>query len=204
MPTDIASLLRNARLGHTLLEAVPGTALEVGRRQGGAVVVGPVGYGGAEVLPCQHRAALAEGLAEGSLVAYLGALGLTSGEGVRVRLLTPPGMDLGTGVLATQDGATRTLIAATTLCPRHAIQAARAAQTVPHPVRHANEGRDDPLRPVLVDLRIGARHDRVLGTTVLSWAHRTHPAVSAQVEDAVRAAAASCVVDELLLELRAG
>ena len=42
------------------------------------------------------------------------------------------------------------------------------------------------------------------GTTVLEWTHRPHPAVIAQVDDAVRAAAAACLVEEMLLEVRAG
>jgi hypothetical protein len=93
---------------------------------------------------------------------------------------------------------------ATTLCAHHAVRAARAAQTVPEPVRQAYvEGTDD-LSAALADMRVRAEHDPALGTTVLSWTHRPHPAVVSYVEDAVRAAAAACVVEELLLDLRAG
>ena len=87
MPGEIASRLRSARLGHALMEAVPGAALEVGRVNGPAVVVGPVGYPGAEVLPCQHRGALAQGLAGGTMAGYVCALGP---GGCRRRALPAP------------------------------------------------------------------------------------------------------------------
>ena len=104
MPGEIASRLRSARLGHALMEAVPGAAMEVGRVNGPAVVVGPVGYPGAEVLPCQHRGALAQGLAGGTMAGYVCALGLAGvGGALYLRLLLPPGADLGTGVIAVDD-----------------------------------------------------------------------------------------------------
>jgi hypothetical protein len=204
MQADIASVLRTARLGHTLLESVRGTALEVGRLAGPAVIVGPVGYPGAEVLPCQHRGALVQGLTMRSLTGYARGLGLTNGGPLYVRLLAPPGSDLGSGVLAVEEGPNRRLLTVTTLCAHHAIRAARAAQTLPHAVRHAGGATGDELSSVLADMRVDARYDPVLGTTALSWTHRPHPAVISHVDDAVRAAAAACVVEELLLDLRAG
>ena len=204
MQADIADRLRSARLGHTLLASVPGTALQVGRVAGPSVIVGPVGYPGAEVLPCQHRGALVQGLALRSLAGYAHGLGLRSGGPLYLRLLAAPGSDLGSGVLAFEDGRHRRLVMATTLCAHHAVRAARAAHTVPHPVRHAGDATGIELSSVLADMRVEAGHDPILGTTLLSWTHRPHPAVLGHVEDAVRAAAAACVVEELLLDVRAG
>jgi hypothetical protein len=198
--TDIAGRLRSARLGHALMEAVPNAALEVGRVHGPAVVVGPVGYPGAEVLPCQHRGALVQGIAGGTMAGYVCALGLAGvGGQLYLRLLLPPGADLGTGVVAVDGTPERQLLMATTLCPHRAVQAVREAQTVPFTVQGA--GDDDPAT---ADLRVTAIHDADLGTTVLTWRHRPHPAGVSQVEDAVRAAAAACLVEELLLEVQSG
>jgi hypothetical protein len=202
MPEDIATRLRSARLGHALMEAVPGAALEVGRVHGPSVVVGPVGHPRAEVLPCQHRGALAQGLAGATMAGYVCALGLAgAGGAIYLRLLLPPGADLGTGVVAVDESPNRRLLLATTLCAQAAVRAARSAQTVPTP---ASSGRTNggALAAALAELRVAAHHDPVLHTTVLSWTHRPHPAVLAQVDDAVRAAAAACVVEELLLDVR--
>jgi hypothetical protein len=204
MLTDIDRRLRSARLGHALLEVVPGAALEVGRVGGPSVVVGPVGHPGAEVLPCQHRGALVQGLAMGTLVDYVRGLGLEGLHGaLYLRLLLPPGADVGTGVVAVDDSPDRRLVMATTLCAHRAVRAARAAQSVPEPVRHAHAAGTEDLRAVLAEMRVTADHDPSLHTTVLSWTHRPHPAVVAYVEDAVRAVAAACVVEELLLDLPA-
>jgi hypothetical protein len=191
----IADRLRSARLGHALLQAAPGCALEVGRIGGPAVVVGPAGYPGAEVLLCQHRGALVQALATGSMAAYARGLGLQGlGGSLYLRVLLPAGADLGTGVIAVDRPPDRCLVLATTLCPHRAARAAREAQTIPPPATcgHAQE--------VLVDLHVEVAHDAELGTTVLSWTHRPHPAVVLQVDEAVRAAAAACLVEELLLE----
>jgi len=203
MPGEIASRLRSARLGHALMEAVPGAAMEVGRVNGPAVVVGPVGYPGAEVLPCQHRGALAQGLAGGTMAGYVCALGLAgAGGALYLRLLLPPGADLGTGVIAVDDPPRRRLVMATTLGEQHALDAARAAWTVPVPARGSRSGAAH--NTALADLEVEARHDPVLHTTALSWTHRPHPAAVTQVDDAVRAAAAACLVEELLLDVQAG
>jgi hypothetical protein len=191
----ITDRLRSARLGHALLQAAPGCALEVGRVAGPAVVVGPAGYPGAEVPLCQHRGAIVQALATGSLAAYARGLGLQGlGGSLYLRALVPAGADLGTGVIAVDRPPDRCLVVATTLCPHRAARAARDAQTIPPPTAGGQ------AQEVLVDLRVEAFHDAELGTTVLSWAHRPHPAVALQVEEAVRAAAAACLVEELLLE----
>jgi hypothetical protein len=201
--TDIAARLRSARLGHALMEAVPGAALEVGRVHGPAVVVGPVGHPGAEVLPCQHRGALVQGIVGGTMAGYVCALGLAGvGGQLYLRLLLPPGADLGTGVVAVEGTPERQLLMATTLCPHRAVHAVREAQTVPFSVQ--GPGEDDPAGLAMADLRVTATHDADLGTTVLTWRHRPHPAGLSQVEDAVRAAAAACLVDELLLDVQSG
>ena len=70
--------------------------------------------------------------------------------------------------------------------------------------RRGAAARDAALSAALADLEVEAQHDPVLHTTVLSWTHRPHPAAVAQVDDAVRAAAAACVVEELLLDVQAG
>ncbi len=199
--TDIATRLRSARLGHALMEAVPCSALEVGRVHGPSVVVGRVGHPGAEILPCQHRGALLQGLAGGTMVGYICALGLGGvGGALYLRLVLPPGADLGTGVIAADDGPDRVLHMATTLCPEVAVRAACAAQTVPARARRGADPTAD-LSAALAELEVDARHDPDLGTTVLSWRHRPHPAVLTQVEDTVRAAASACLVEELLLEV---
>jgi hypothetical protein len=198
MPADSTVRLRSARLGHVLMETVPGSALEIGRVHGPAVVVGPVGYPGAEVLPCQHRGALAQGIQGGTMAGYLCALGLGGvGGAVYLRLLLPPGADLGTGVVAVEEPPNRRLVLATTLGADEAIAAAHAGQSVPQPAGPTS------ARPTLADLRVEARHDPVLQATVVSWTHRPHPAAVAPVDDAVRAAAAACVVEELLQSLSA-
>jgi hypothetical protein len=202
MPGDIASRLRSARLGHALMETVPGAALEVGRVQGPAVVVGPVGHPGAEVLPCQHRGALTQGLRGGTMAGYVCALGLEgAGGALYLRLLLPPGADLGTGVVAVEAAPERRLVMATTLCPREALRAARSSHAIPHPVGRRP---GDALAVTLDELPVDTRHDPGLHTTVLSWTHRPHPAAIAQVDDAVRAAAAACLVEELLLDVQGG
>jgi hypothetical protein len=201
MPTDIAERLRSARLGHTLLRAAPGCALEVGRVGGPAVVVGPVGYPSAEVLPCQHRGALVQALATGSMAAYARGLGLQGpGGSLYLRLLVPPGADLGTGVVAYERPPDRALVVATTLCAHRAARAARGSQTLPAS-GSAPIGR--PVQEVLVDLQVEVDHDADLGTTALTWSHRPHPAVTLQVDEAVRAAAAACLVEELLIDVGA-
>lgn len=195
MCADIVARLRSARLGHALLQAAPGAALEVGRIGGPRVVVGPAGHPGAEVLLCQHRGAILQALDRRSMAAYAQGLGLQGpGGALYLRLVLPPGADLGTGVVAVERPPDRCLVLATTLCPHRAVRAAREAQTVPPPVP---SGR---AQEVLVDLRVEPRHDAQLGTTVLTWSHRPHPAVVLQVDEAVRAAAAACLVEELLLE----
>jgi hypothetical protein len=203
MPDGIASRLRSARLGHALMEAVPGAALEVGRLHGPAVIVGPVGHPAAEVLPCQHRGAIAQGLTGGTMAGYVRALGLEGlGGSLYLRLLLPAGTDLGTGVVAVDASPDRRLVMATTLCAQRAVDAARAAQTVPQPARPSHSETQEASL-ALADLELVARHDPVLHTTVLSWTQRPHPAGGAMVEDAVRAAAAACLVEELLLDLQA-
>jgi hypothetical protein len=203
MSGDIADRLRSARLGHALMESVPGSALEIGRVHGPSVVVGPVGHPGAEVLPCQHRGAVTQGIQGGTMAGYVCALGLGGvGGALYLRLQLPPGADLGTGVIAVEEPPHRRLVMATTLSPRRAVAAARAAQTVPQPVRPSSVT-SEAVSAALADLRIDAHHDPVLQATVLSWSHRPHPAVVAPIDDAVRAAAAACVVEELLLDVRA-
>ncbi len=193
----IADRLRSARLGHALMQAVPGGALEVGRAGGPTIVVGPVGQPGAEVLPCQHRGAVLQALACRSMAAYARGLGLQGpGGALHLRLLLPPGSDLGTGVVATERPPDRCLVMATTLCPHRAVRAARDAQTVPPPAPLAGGPRQD----LKVDLQVDVDHDPELGTTVLAWTHRPHPSVVLQIDDAVRAAAAACLVEELLAE----
>jgi hypothetical protein len=195
MLPDIVDRLRSARLGHALLQAVPGAALEVGRVRGPRVLVGPAGHPTAEVLLCQHRGAILQAVDRRSMAAYALGLGLQGpGGALYLRLVLPPGADLGTGVVAVERPPDRCLVLATTLCPHRAVRAARDAQTIPPPPS-VGEPHD-----VLVDLRVDARHDAELGTTTLSWSHRPHPAVVLQVDEAVRAVAAACLVDELLLE----
>jgi hypothetical protein len=201
--TDIAGRLRSARLGHALMEAVPGAALEVGRVHGPAVMVGPVGHPGAEILPCQHRGALVQGITGGTMAGYVCALGLAGvGGPLYLRLLLPPGADLGTGVVAIDGVPERRLLTATTLCPHRAVSAARNAQTLPLALDAPDEAEVLAAR-ALAGLRLDAEHDPTLGTTILTWRHRPHPAGLTQVEDAVRAAAAACLVEELLLEVQA-
>lgn len=198
-----ADHLRLARLGHILVEAVPGAALRVGRPDGPAVVVAPPADPRAEVLLCQHRAALARSLETGLQHTYTRALGLDDGGPLVAELLTPAGADLGCGVLARPTRAhgqlddepdgERRVVAVTTLCPQHAAKAVRAARTVPVPAHEALT-RD----PALADLSLEIAYDRALRVTLLSWRHRPHPAVIGAVDDVARAAAAACAVEELL------
>jgi hypothetical protein len=194
MQVDVAHRLRQARLAHVLLEAVPGVVLQLRAADGPAVLVGPVGDDRAEVLLCQHRAALAHSLAAGDPVVYAEALGLPGGEPA-VSLLTPPGADVGSGLLVLpEDGARRQLCAVTTLCPRHAAGAIRAA--------HTAEERPDPGS--LGGLRREVRYDPMLGVSLLRWSHRAHPTTATRVEDLARAEVAACVVEELLVSVAAG
>jgi hypothetical protein len=196
MLVEIAQHLRQARLGHVLLEALPGAALRIGRAEGPSVTVARFGDERSDVLPCQHRAALARSLASGLQRTYAHALGLGYGGALLVELLPPAGADLGSGVFALDEAPNRRLITTTTLCPGHAAQAVHAAQTVPAPAH-------DLLcrEPDLADLHLDVGHDQVLGVTVLSWLHRPHPAVIGPMDDIARAAAAACMVEELLHEI---
>lgn len=204
MPVEIAHTLRQARLGHLLLEALPGAALRIGREDGRSAVVARMGDPRSEVLPCQHRAALQRAMGSGLARAYAGALGLTSGGELTVELLPPAGTDLGSGVFALDDdGRERLLCAVTTLCPQHAAAAIRAARTVPLPARLAGvEGAGGGIGvPLLAGLRREVHHDAMLGVTVVRWAHRAHPTVSNQIEDLARAETAALVVEEVLQSL---
>lgn len=197
MTVEVAHHLRMARMGHVLLESVPGAALRVGRVDGPSVVVAAVGDPRAEVLPCQHRAALTRALASGVQRTYACALGLVQGGDLTVELVAPSGTDLGNGVFARDEGSLRRLCAVTTLCPAHASSTIRAARTVPIPAHDALT--QDPGR---ADLRLDLAHDPALGVTLMSWLHRPHPAVVGPMEDLARAASAACVVEELLQTLR--
>lgn len=200
MQTTIAAHLRLQRLAHVLVESVPGSALRVGRVGGGSVVVAPAGDPRADVLPCQHRAALAHALAAGLQHAYAHALGLREGGDLTAELLPPPGADLGSGVLARDEAdGQRRVVTVTTLCPDHAAAAVRAARTVPLPAHHALT-----REPALADLTLELAHDRSLAVTLLSWRHRPHPAIVGAVEDVARAASAACAVEEVLAAARAG
>ncbi len=200
MQIAIAEQLRLPRLAHVLLEAIPGAALRVGRVDGPSVLVAPAGDPRAEVLLCQHRAALAGALEAGEQRGYANAVGLRDGGPVTTELLAPPGADLGSGVLARDDGGGhRRVVTVTTLCPQHAAAAVRAARTVPLPAHHALT-----REPALADLSLEVAHDRMLAVTLLSWRHRPHPAVVGAVEDVARAASAACAVEELLRSTLAG
>lgn len=197
MQTTTADHLRLQRLAHILLEAVPGTALRVGREGGPAVVVAPAGDPRADVLPCQHRAALARALEAGLQQAYAHALGLRDGGELTAELLPPAGADLGSGVLARDEpDGQRRVVAVTTLCPDHAARAVRAARTVPLPAHHVLT-----REPAMADLTLELARDRMLSVTLLSWRHRPHPAVVGAVDDVARAAAAACAVEELLCSI---
>jgi hypothetical protein len=185
--------LRLARLGQVLLEALPGAVLRIGRAGGPHVTVASVGDPRRDLLPCQHRAALARALAAGHARSYAGALRLPRGDDLTVELVAPAGSDLGLGVFTLDEGQDRRLLTVTTLCPRHASGAVRAARTVPLPA-HDALARD----PDRAGLRLEMAHDRALGITLLSWRHRPHPAVLGAMEDVVHAAAAACAVEELL------
>ena len=118
MPEDIADRLRSARLGHALMESVPGAALESGGVHGPSVVVGPVGQPGAEVLALPAPGApSSRGCRAGRWLGYVCALGLGGvGGALYLRLRLPPGADLGTGVVAVEEPPDRRLVMATTLC----------------------------------------------------------------------------------------
>jgi hypothetical protein len=190
--------LRLVRLGHVLLDAVPGAALRVGRVGGGHVLVAPAHDRRADVLLCQHRAALVRSLETGLQSAYAHALGLREGGDLTTELLAPPGADLGSGALARDDeDGRRRVVTVTTLGPADAAAAARAARTVPHPAHEALTR--DPGR---ADLTLEIAHDRALRVTLLSWRHRPHPAVVGAVDDVARAASAACAVEELLQAVR--
>jgi hypothetical protein len=192
--TTTADHLRLARLGHVLLDAVPGAALRIGRAGGGHVVVAPVGDARADVLPCQHRAALVRSLRTGLQQTYAHALGLREGGELTTELLAPPGADLGSGVLAREgDDGLRAVVTVTTLCPAHAAAAARTARTVPLPAHRVLSS-----EPGTADLTLELAHDRDLSVTLLCWRHRPHPAVTGAVDDVARAASAACAVEELL------
>lgn len=192
MRQAIGHHLRLARMGHVLLEVLPGAALVVGRADGPSVTVAPLGDPRADVLPCQHRAALERALAAGLQRTYAHALGLASGGELSIRLDTPTGTDIGSGVFAFDDLAARRVLTTTTLCAEHAAAAARAARTTAAPARGGPS-------PVPVRAEVGC--DAGLGVTVLSWTHLPHPAVLGAVEDIARAAAAACAVEELLATL---
>lgn len=198
MQIAIAEQLRLPRLAHVLLEAVPGAALRIGRVDGPDVLVAPAGDPRADLLVCQHRAALARALELGEQDHYAHALGLRDGGLLTTELLAPAGADLGSGVLARdEDDGRRRVVTVTTLCPQHATLAVRAARTVPLPAHQAlTRGR------ALADLTLEVAHDRMLAVTLLSWRHRPHPAVVGAVEDIARAASAACAVEELLHSTR--
>jgi hypothetical protein len=189
--------LRLARLGHVLLEALPGAALRIGRSSGAEVTVAGVGDPRSDFLPCQHRAALCRALDAGRVRTYADALGLVDGDepadDLTVELVAPRGTDLGLGVYALDEGPDRRLFTVTTLGPRHASAAVRAARTIPLPAHHALT-----RAPDRAELRQEVAHDRPRGITLLSWLHRPHPAVLGAMEDVVRGAAAACAVEELL------
>ena len=196
----ITDHLRLARLGHLLVEAVPGSALRIGRPDREAVVVAPPGDPRAEVLLCQHRAALTHALETGRARTYADALGFDDrfedgqDHQLAVQLLPPPGADLGSGVLVREDGdGLRRVLLVTTLCPTHAAAAVRAARTVPMPAHEALT-----REPGLADLTLEIAHDRPLRVTLLAWRHRPHPAVVDAIDDVARAASAACAVEELL------
>ena len=194
LPSTTTDHLRLPRLGHVLVEALPGAALRIGRADGNHVVVAPPHDPRADVLTCQHRAALARALETGLQRTYAHALGLRDGGELTTELLPPAGADLGSGVLAREDGdGLRRVITVTTLCPTHAARAVRAARTVPMPAHEALT-RD----PALADLSLEIAHDRALRVTLLSWRHRPHPAVLGAIDDVARAASAACAVEELL------
>lgn len=192
--TAISSHLRLARLGQILVESVPGTALRVGHVGGPTTVVAGPGDPRAEVLPCQHRAALCRALDSGHQRTYAEALGLTDRADLDIELSAPPGADLGCGVLARDDvDGIRRVVTVTTLRPESAATAVRSARTVPMPAHKALMS--DPDR---ADLALEIAHDGALGVTLLSWRHRPHPAIIGAVDDLARAAAAACAVEELL------
>jgi hypothetical protein len=193
----IASELEPARLAQVLLEEVPGAVLRISRQDGPSLTVARPGDPRADVLACQHRAALVRAHASGLAATYAAALGLTVGGPLRVALDLPTPADLGLGLAALEDDGRRRICAVTTLCPTHATAAVRAARTVPLPAHHAI-ARD----PTLADLRLDVTRDRDLGVTLLSWVHNPHPAVQGPIEDVARAAVAAVAVEELLLSLR--
>lgn len=197
MISDLASGLVRARLGQLLLEVVPGAVLRVGREGGPTLRVARPGDPRADVLSCQHRAALVRSADSGLAHTYASALDLTGGGGLTVDLDLPAGADLGLGLVALEEAGSRHLCAVTTLCPTHATAAVRAARTVPLPAHHALV-RD----PELADLRLDVARDPDLGVTLLSWVHRPHPAVLGPIEDVARAGVAAVAVEELLLSVR--
>jgi hypothetical protein len=197
MIEDPASALRLARLGQMLLEVVPGAVLRVGTEGGPTLAVARPGDPRAEVLSCQHRAALVHGLGQGSSRRYVEALDLMGDGALTVELDLPAGVDLGTGLVVVDEAGHRRICAVTTLCPTHAAAAARAARTVPLPAHHLLAREQG-----LAELRLDLAHDRDLGVTLLAWVHRPHPAVVGPIEDVARAAAAAVAVEELLVSLR--
>jgi hypothetical protein len=194
---DLASELQQARLAQVLLEQVPGAVLLVGREGGPSLTVARPGDPRADLLPCQHRAALVRAQDSGLARAYAAALDLTLGGALSVTLELPSSADLGLGLAALDDGAHRRICAVTTLCPAHAAAAVRAARTVPLPASHALA-----REASVADLRLDVSRDRDLGVTLLSWLHNPHPALQGPVEDVARAAVAALAVEELLLSLR--
>ena len=160
--------------GTRSMEAVPGAGAGGGAgRRPRRWSSGRCGYPGAEVLPCQHRGALAPGPGGGTMAGYVARAGPRRASAARsyLRLLLPPGADLGTGVVAVDDRApTGGWCMATTLCaaPRHA-RAAERPRPCPPPVRR-RPPTGTRRAPTLADLRgRGARTTRCSHTTVLSW-----------------------------------
>ena len=109
MPEDIANRLRSARLGHALMEAVPGAALEVGTgaraRRRGRSGRAPGRRGAAVPAPGRRWPRASRG---GTMARLRAAPWGWTGVGGRALPPAPrcrPGADLGTGVVAVDERA---------------------------------------------------------------------------------------------------
>ena len=190
------------RLGAALLAKVPGAMLLVSGTDGD-VAIGAHCLPGAQVPPCQHRAALATALDSGDITHYLRTLGLGGDAVGAVRFCPPPRCELGGGVYQVQNDGSRDVLFATVLCPDTTKEAIANASTYPAIIERARRRDiDDSATSALASADVRIEFDWLTHVSVVQCTHAEHPTLGPAVEDAAVAAAAACALAELLVALR--